>query len=61
MILNKNDYEALYEELKLVNEENYQGKFFVTRFEDLEQQAMQFLIEENYIDDRTKIMIKMFP
>ncbi|MCK6205755.1 hypothetical protein KZX50_09930 [Bacillus infantis] len=54
MILNKNDYEALYEELKLVNEENYQGNFYVTRFEDLEEQAMQFLINENYIDDENE-------
>ncbi|MCM3031504.1 hypothetical protein [Niallia sp. MER 6] len=54
MILNKKDYDALYEELMLINEENYQGKFYVTNVKDLEEQALQFLIDENYIDEKDK-------
>lgn len=51
MILNNDDYDALYEELMLANEENYQGKFYVTSLGDLEEQAVQFLKEENYVDE----------
>ncbi|WP_368658432.1 hypothetical protein AB3Z07_02610 [Metabacillus halosaccharovorans] len=59
MILNKKDYDALYEELMLINEENYQGKFYVTNVKDLEEQALQFLRDEKDKDIDENLSLKI--
>lgn len=48
--LTDNHYKELYEEIMNVNEENVQGKFFVSTVEELKMQAAKYLVEEQEYD-----------
>ncbi|NHW17413.1 hypothetical protein HA071_26460, partial [Escherichia coli] len=46
MKLTNEQYEALYDEMKNINEENVEGEFYVSSPKESKGQAIQFLMDE---------------